>query len=164
MNGFSSRSLALVAGAGSALLLAAALMFQSLGYAPCELCLLQRWPHLAAALIAAGIWYFGWKRWLAALGLLAALCATGFAIYHAGVELKLWAGPQHCSGGVAGMAAMSTQDLLTALEAAPVVRCDQIAWSLFGISMAGWNAICSAGLSGLWLAAVRGRRRIGGMA
>ena len=164
MMNISARQLAILAGAGSAALLITALIFQSVGYVPCELCILQRWPHLAAAVIGGLVWYLGWRRWLAALGLLAALCATGFAIYHAGVELKLWAGPQHCSGGVAGMAAMSTQDLLTALEAAPVVRCDQIAWSLFGISMAGWNAICSAGLSGLWLAAVRGRRRIGGMA
>ncbi|WP_323715674.1 disulfide bond formation protein B [Paracoccus aminovorans] len=164
MNGFSSQWIAVLAGAGSAALLAAALVFQSLGYAPCELCILQRWPHLAAALIGASIWAFGWKRWLAALGLLAALCATGFAIYHAGVELKLWAGPQHCSGGVSGLAQMSAQDLLTALEAAPVVRCDQIAWSLFGISMAGWNAVCSAALSGLWLASVRGRKRAGAAA
>jgi len=148
MNEFSGKWLAVIAGAGSALLLAAALTFQSLGYAPCELCILQRWPHLAAAIIGGLMWYLGWKRWLAALGLLAALCATGFAIYHAGVELRLWAGPQHCSGGVSGLAQMSTQDLMAAIEAAPLVRCDQIAWSLFGISMAGWNAILSAILAG----------------
>ena len=58
----------------------------------------------------------------------------------------------------------SKQDLMTAIEAAPLVRCDQVAWSLFGISMAGWNAICSAMLSGLWLASVRGRNRVYGAA
>ncbi|KGJ11226.1 disulfide bond formation protein B (plasmid) [Paracoccus versutus] len=164
MNGFSSKHVAVTAGAGSAALLAAALTFQALGYAPCELCILQRWPHLVAAIIGGLIWFFGWKRWLAALGLLAALCATGLAIYHAGVELQVWQGPQHCSGGVSGLASMSTQDLMAALEKAPVVRCDEVAWSLFGISMAGWNAILSAGLSALWLASVRGRRREAGLA
>ena len=88
--------------------------------------------------------------WLALLGVIAALAATGLAIYHAGVEMKLWLGPQHCSGGVSGLAQMSTQDLMTALEAAPVVRCDEIAWSLFGISMAGWNALACAALAALW--------------
>ncbi len=78
--------------------------------------------------------------------------------------MKLWLGPQHCSGGVSGLATMSTQDLMAALEKAPVVRCDEVAWSLFGISMAGWNAILSAGLSALWLASVRGRRREAGLA
>lgn len=164
MNGFSSKWLAVAAGAGSTALLAAALAFQAAGYAPCELCILQRWPHLAAALIGGLVLFLGWRRWLAALGLLAALCATGLAIYHAGVELQLWAGPQHCSGGVSGLAQMSTQDLMAAIEAAPLVRCDQIAWSLFGISMAGWNAICSAALSGLWLASLRGRNRVHGAA
>ena len=160
MNGFSPRDIALTASAGSAALLAAALVFQALGYAPCELCVLQRWPHLAAAIIGLAIWRLGYSRWLVLLGVLAALTATGLAIYHAGVEMKLWLGPQHCSGGVSGLAQMSTQDLMVALQAAPVVRCDDIAWSLLGISMAGWNAIISAGLSGLWLAALRGRNRV----
>lgn len=164
MNGYSSKRIAVTAGAGSAALLIAALTFQTLGYAPCELCILQRWPHLVAAIIGALVWWFGWRRWLAALGLIAALCATGLAIYHAGVELKLWLGPQHCSGGIAGLASMSTQDLMAALEQAPVVRCDEVAWSLFGISMAGWNAICSAALSAMWLASVRGRNREKGLA
>ena len=147
--------LSLLAGAGSALLLIAALGFQAAGYAPCELCILQRWPHLAAAVAGALVAVLGWRRWLAALGLVAALAAFGLAVYHAGVEMQLWAGPQHCSGGVSNLAAMSTQDLLAAINAAPVVRCDQVAWSLFGISMAGWNAILSAGLAGLWAVAAR---------
>ena len=48
---------------------------------------------------------------------------------------------------MSGLAQMSTQDLMTALEAAPVVRCDEIAWSLFGISMAGWNFFISLALA-----------------
>ncbi len=159
-DGFSPRMIALAAAAGSAALLAAALGFQAIGYAPCELCILQRWPHLVAALVGALIWWLGWSRLLALLGAVATLTATGLAIYHAGVELKLWLGPQHCSAGVSGLAQMSAQDLLTALQTAPVVRCNEVAWSLFGISMAGWNAIISAGLSGLWLASLRGRGRV----
>ena len=36
---------------------------------------------------------------------------------------------------------MTLQDIVSA----PLVRCDQVQWSLFGISMAGWNAILSLG-------------------
>ena len=39
--------------------------------------------------------------------------------------------------------------------AAPVVRCDEVAWSFAGLSMAGWNALLSAGLAVVWLAAAR---------
>ena len=159
-----SKQLGMLAGAGSAALLAAALTFQFFGYAPCELCILQRWPHLVAAIIGLLIAVLGWKRWLALLGLVAALAAFGLAVYHTGVEMKMWLGPQHCSGGVTGLATMSTGDLMAALEKAPVVRCDEISWQLFGISMAGWNAICSAILAAIWAACARGRKRAFGQA
>ena len=38
---------------------------------------------------------------------------------------------------------------------APLVRCDEIAWSLMGISMAGWNAIVSFALAFLWVTAFK---------
>lgn len=151
----SARSLALLAGAGSAALLAIALAFQALGYAPCELCILQRWPHVAAAVLAGLVWLTGRVRPLSILGVAAAATAAGIAFYHAGVELTWWEGPQHCSGGVGDLARLSTADLMTRLQAAPVVRCDEIAWSFLGLSMAGWNALLSAGLAGIWAWAAR---------
>ncbi|WP_294932261.1 disulfide bond formation protein B [uncultured Paracoccus sp.] len=162
MLGLSDRDIGALAGLGSLGLLAAALFFQWLGYAPCELCILQRWPHVAAALIGAAIWYLGWRRWLALLGLLAAITATALAIHHFGVELRWWAGPQHCSGGVGNLTQLSTQDLLTQLQAAPITRCDEVAWRFLGISMAGWNGICSAVLAGAWAVSARGRAPLRG--
>ena len=106
-------------------------------------------------MVAGLIWLTGAVRPLAVLGALAALTAMGIAIFHAGVELQFWDGPQHCSGGVGDFARMSTEDLMARLQQAPVVRCDEIAWSLFGISMAGWNALLSAGLAGVWAVAAR---------
>ncbi|MDP5307904.1 disulfide bond formation protein B [Paracoccus spongiarum] len=153
-----ARRLALLAGAGSAGLLIAALGFQAAGYAPCELCILQRWPHVAAVVVAGLVWLTGRVRALAMLGMVAAGAAAGLALYHVGVEQAWWAGPSHCSGGVGDVARMSLQDLTERLNAAPVVRCDEIAWSLLGLSMAGWNALCSAVLASLWgLAATRAR-------
>lgn len=151
--------LSLLAGAGSAGLLIAALGFQALGYAPCELCILQRWPHLAAVVIAALIWLTGRVRYLAMLGMLAVAVATGLAIYHSGVEMAWWPGPAHCSGGVGDIASMSAQDLLTKLQSAPVTRCDEVSWRFLTLSMASWNAICSAVLLLIWtIAASRGQK------
>lgn len=143
-------SLPVLAGAGSAALLIAALGFQAAGYAPCELCILQRWPHLAAVIIAGAIWLTGWVRALSVLGMIAAAVALGLAIYHSGVEMTWWPGPAHCSGGVGDIASMSTQDLMAKLQEAPVVRCDEVAWRFLGLSMASWNAICSAILLVVW--------------
>lgn len=149
------RTLALLAGAGSAGLLIAALGFQAVGYAPCELCVLQRWPHVAAVAIAGLVWLTGRVRALSVLGLVAAGVAMGLAIHHTGVEMDLWAGPSHCSGTVGNLATMSPAELMTRLQSAPVVRCDEVAWRFLGLSMAAWNAVLSAGLAVVWGVAAR---------
>jgi len=150
-----ARVLAVLAGGASAAMLAAAFFFQAIGYAPCELCLLQRWPHAAAALIALAIAVAGFRRALALLGLVAAVLATGFAVYHVGVEQAWWAGPAACSGGLGDLSSVSTQELLARIQGAQVVRCDQPNWMFLGLSMAAWNAILSAGLVVIWALSLR---------
>ena len=72
----------------------------------------------------------------------------GIGVFHAGVEQKWWKGPSACSATDFG-----SGDFLTNVMAAPVVQCDQIAWSLAGISMAGYNGIISLTIAGVavWL-------------
>lgn len=158
------RTLSTVAAAGSAALLLGALGFQHLGgYAPCELCLLQRWPHVAA--VAAGVlalllpprvlWRF--------IGLVSALTAAALGLYHTGVERAWWEGPTACSGG-SGIDALSPDQLLTQIMAAPVVRCTDVAWQFLALSMASWNAILSLALAVLWGASlVTARQKAGGL-
>lgn len=154
MNALSRKRLVLLAGAGSLALLGGAFIFQAFGYAPCKLCLWQRWPHAAAIVIAALVLAASW-RWLPWLGAAAAAVTGAIGVYHAGVERGIFAGPDTCtSNPVDGM---STDDLLNQIMAAPLIRCDEIAWSLFGISMAGWNAILSFGLCAIWLMAAMRR-------
>jgi disulfide bond formation protein DsbB len=133
---------------GSLALLLGALGFQYLGgLAPCHLCLLQRWPHAIA--IALGLLLLAWpRRPLALIAALVVLAGAGIAGYHVGVEQGWWQGPASCTAPVPG--ASSAGDLLDQILATPVVLCDQVAWSLWGISMAGWNAILSLGLAWLW--------------
>lgn len=139
----------ILAGTGSAAMLAGAFGFQFLGgMAPCALCLLQRWPHAAAALILGAALLTGW-RWLAWAGALAALTTAGIGLFHAGVEQGWWTYISTCTQG--SIAGISATDLLNPqVEIAAPVRCDEIPWSLFGLSMAGWNALVSTGLATLW--------------
>jgi disulfide bond formation protein DsbB len=125
------------------------------GLTPCEMCWWQRYAHMAAlALAVLGLVAGGRPLvWLAALAI-AVSGAIGF--YHAGVELHYFPGLTQCTATVTGG---STEDFLKAIMAAPLVRCDDIQWSLFGISMAGWNAILSllSALLILWLSLKRPR-------
>lgn len=142
--------LTLIATLGSVALLGGAFAFQYIGgLAPCQLCLWQRWPHAAAILIGLVALATGW-RGLALLGALAALTTAGIGIFHVGVEQLWWEGLATCTAG--SISGISTADLLNPeIDIAAPVRCDQIAWSLFGISMAGWNALVSLGLATVWV-------------
>jgi disulfide bond formation protein DsbB len=124
-------------------LLLGALGFQFLGgLAPCEMCFWQRYAHLAVLAVAALALLSG-NRAIGWLAVLAMAAAAGLGLFHAGVEQKWWQGITACTAPVS--AGMSTADMLDTLMNAPLVRCDEIPWSLMGISMAGWNALISTG-------------------
>lgn len=147
-----SRHIQVAALAGSAGLLLGALAFQYLGgMAPCALCIWQRWPHVVALLAGLGLIVPG--PW-ALLGAMGAGTSGAIGIYHTGVERRWWEGPTSCTSG-GDLSGLSAQALLDRIMAAPVVRCDEVPWDLFGLSMASWNAVLSFGLAGLWLVSLR---------
>jgi disulfide bond formation protein DsbB len=141
-----------LAAGGSVALLAGAFTFQAMGYAPCQMCHWQRWPHMAAIVIGVLTFIFG-VRGLAYLGAVAAAITSGLGFFHAGVEHKWWDGPASCTGGGA-LDGLSGNDLLS-LDGAKLVMCDEISWAMFGLSMPAWNGILSAVLVILWLKAAR---------
>ena len=148
-----SRTLSLLAAGGSAALLIGAYLFQYVGgLFPCQMCLWQRWPHAAAILIGVAILVLP-SRALALLGAAAALATASIGFFHVGVEQGWWEGLTACSAG--GVSDLSATELMDQIMTAPLVRCDEIAWALGGISMAGWNAIVSLLLAGLWIASWR---------
>jgi disulfide bond formation protein DsbB len=130
--------------AASAAMLAAALLFQYVGgLPPCALCLWQRYAYIAAGALGIAA-LAGARRVLIVLAAAALLAGAGVAAYHAGVEWKIFAGPSSCTGTVT---AGSIEELRARLMAAPVVRCDEAPWTLFGVSLAGYNALIGAALA-----------------
>jgi disulfide bond formation protein DsbB len=123
--------------------MAGALGSQYLGrLVPCELCMDQRYPHYAAIVAAALAILL--RRTALSLPLtivagLLILTSGGIGIYHAGVEYRWWNGPQHCTGLARG----TGMELMRAILAQPLIRCDVPQWTLFGVSLAGFNALFS---------------------
>lgn len=132
------------------------------GLYPCEMCWWQRYPHIAAIVLA--VLALAMKRGKGRVGgagdLAASLAAiaTGLSgligAFHAGVEYGWWQGVTACAtvGG-------SGSSALDAIMNAPVIRCDVAPWSLFGISLAGYNFLISLGGAVLVLALLgKGRK------
>jgi disulfide bond formation protein DsbB len=150
-----TRSFAAIVLAASIAVLGAALLSQYWGgLAPCELCLLQRWPWRIAIALAALAWLAGDRLPLTPAALLFSLLffvSAGLGFYHVGVEQHWFAGPTACTA--TGPTATTVEELRQQLMHAQPVLCDQVQWSLFGVSLAGWNFIGSLAMAAFCAAA-----------
>ena len=135
MNGPNAARLLALALAGG--LLSGAYISQYVfGLFPCEMCWWQRWPHFAALGLAALSFVLPAPRLWVALAALAILVSGLIGGFHAGVEYDWWE-------GITGCAVVDpTRDVLDPM-AVPLIRCDEAPWSLFGISLAGFNFLFS---------------------
>jgi disulfide bond formation protein DsbB len=135
----------------SFLALAGALAIEHIGgIPPCPLCLDQRLAYYAA--VPLGFLAFAladerrdWSRAILVLLAVGFMLNAALGLYHAGIEWAWWRGPDACSG--MGTIATSPDELLKSLQQPRVVRCDEAALRIFGLSLAGYSAILSAALA-----------------
>lgn len=135
------------------------------GYLPCELCYKERYAYYAS--IPLGILAYAaismgrptMAQLLIGIAGLALLANAGLGLYHAGVEWHWWQGPSECTGN----ADLTTDvnDLLKNLGKKRIVRCDQPALQILGLSLAAWNVPICLALACLAGVAVRGLGRGG---
>lgn len=128
------------------------------GLIPCEMCWWQRYPHMLAIVFAVLAFFWRPVRPLVAVAALGILASGLIGAFHAGVEYGWWQGLTACTASPLAAGG----DPLEAIMKAPVIRCDAVQWSLFGISLAGWNFLISTGgaLAIFLLLARSGKARI----
>jgi len=126
------------------------------GLYPCEMCWWQRYPHFAALALALAGLALPRARWLIVLAALAIGISGLIGLFHAGVEYKWWQGFTTCTS----LVKLGGGDPLDAImNKAPLISCDQPQWTLFGVSLAGFNFLFSVGGAALVLALLtRGRK------
>ena len=130
------------------------------GLAPCELCLLQRWPWAAAIVISLVVVLVGDRPalpWVALILGLVFVIGVVFAFYHVGVEQHWFAGPSACTASATG--AMTLEQMKQQIMGTAPVLCDRPAWTLFGVSLAGWNLLASLIMTAGCVAAAATTRR-----
>lgn len=130
------------------------------GLRPCVLCLYERIPYAVAGVVAFLMMLLPSSSGLRRLAVL--LCLVAFAgnavlgVYHVGVEQHWWASPA-CTG--VAMDNVSVLDLQAALIRPAQPACDDIQWSLFGVTFAGFNLIYSVILAAFCAVALRNAGR-----
>ena len=123
-----------------ALLLGGAYLSQyGFGLYPCEMCWWQRWPHFAAVALALLAYVAPPQRLWTAIAAVAILASGAIGLFHAGVEYGWWQGVTSCAVVTGGGSGNALDDIMNT----PLVRCDEPAWTLFGISLAGFNFLIS---------------------
>jgi disulfide bond formation protein DsbB len=130
-------------GAGALALLLGALGFQYVAHlAPCEMCHWQRWPHIAAAVTGLLIVSF-WKKDPRTLAIftIAMVALSGLiGAYQAGMQWGFLPGPNACT--------VAHAYVLGSNAPAPEISCNAVTWSLFGLSLAVYNALISLAIAG----------------
>ncbi len=143
--------------------LATALIAQHVfGLEPCVLCIYQRVPYVAVAVLGGlALVVPGIRARQVLMGIAAAvfLVGAGIAFYHVGVEEHWW------ETAIPGCAApdatafldtdLSPEELQRQLAAKPPKPCDEVDRRLFGLSMAGFNTIGSLALAAATLFGLR---------
>ena len=118
------------------------------GFAPCSLCLIQRYPHILVAITSVWLIFFRTHNFfLYPVNTLVMALSIILASYHVGVEQSIFQGPQSCSSSNLSLVSeKSAETLLKEILNTAVVRCNEVIWSFMGLSMATWNLILSIAL------------------
>ena len=134
-----------------------------LGIKPCHLCLIGRLPHYAGIPVAAAAAFAArsdhhqhYARSFLVLAAAIYLIGAGIGAYHAGVEWGVFQGPTDCTGTLTQPALVD--DFLKQLDTVKIIRCDEVAMRIFGLSLAAWNAIICFGLTFIASLGAQGRR------
>ncbi len=118
------------------------------GFAPCSLCLVQRYPHILVAITSAWLSFFRTHNFfLYPVNTFVRALSIIVASYHVGVEQSIFQGPQSCSSSNFSLVSeKSAEALLKEILNTSVVKCNEVTWTFMSLSMATWNLILSIGL------------------
>jgi disulfide bond formation protein DsbB len=134
--------IAMLTGTVALALIGGALGFQYLEHlAACEMCHWQRWPLIGAIVIGLGGALL-WKKDMRLLAIAAIILVAASGLigaYQAGMQWGFLPGPTACTA----------PRYIMGSHAEAVVQCNVVTWSLFGLSLAAYNALISLGTAAL---------------
>ena len=106
---------------------------------PCSMCLKQRHPYyfIFVIFILFGVIRKFPRIWFYLGVLLASIYGLFYSIWHVGIEQNILTGPTSCSGRL--NTSNSVENLKEQIIGKAVINCEDILWSIYGISAATIN-------------------------
>ena len=108
---------------------------------PCKMCLKQREPYYAIIVLFLLFLIFRWQKniWFFIVVQILVIYGLFYSLWHVGIENKFLPGPSGCSGGLE--LTNNASSLKDQIMSKAVVNCEDIIWSMFGLSAATINSL-----------------------
>ena len=105
------------------------------------MCLKQREPYyvIFAGFILVIVLKWQNKIWFYVGVQIVSIYGLFYSLWHVGIENKIFTGPSSCSGGL--NTASNTSSLKEQIISKAVINCEEVAWSIFGLSAATMNSL-----------------------
>ena len=125
-----------------------------LGHKPCNLCIIERIPYIAAIILISLIFILNkYQRVISSLILIFFIFGTLVSFYHFGIEQGFFSESFVCDLG--NSQPLNKEELLNQLKKAEIVSCKDVTFRFLGLSLATINTIISLILSGIMFKVIK---------
>ena len=125
-----------------------------LGHKPCNLCIIERIPYIAAIILISLIFILNrYQKIISSLILIFFIFGAVVSFYHFGIEQGFFSESLVCDLG--NSQPTNKEDLLNQLKKAEIVSCKDVTFRFLGLSLATINTVISLILSGIIIKVIK---------
>ena len=125
-----------------------------LGHKPCNLCIIERIPYIAAIILISLIFILNrYQKIISSLILIFFIFGAVVSLYHFGIEQGFFSESLVCDLG--NSQPLNKEDLLNQLKKTEIVSCKDVTFRFLGLSLATINTVISLMLSGIIIRVIK---------
>ena len=125
-----------------------------LGHKPCNLCIIERIPYIAAIILISLIFIINrYQKIISSLILIFFIFGSVVSFYHFGIEQGFFSESLVCDLG--NSQPLNKEELLNQLKKTEIVSCKDVTFRFLGLSLATINTIISIILSGIMIKVIK---------
>ena len=125
-----------------------------LGHKPCNLCIIERIPYIAAIILISLIFILNrYQKIISSLILIFFIFGAVVSFYHFGIEQGFFSESLVCDLG--NGQPLNEEDLLKQLKKTEIVSCKDVTFRFLGLSLATINTVISLILSGIIIKVIK---------